>query len=245
MSNKKIETVAIFAAYSKNENIYTDITYYLEELKKHADFLIYVSDNDFLSEDSLYIINHFSDAVILKKHNKYDFGSYQLGFQYILENKNLFNDIERIFFCNDSVIFCRNSLKDFFEKSKNTNFYGLTCHGRGFLKQETSTGITYPWTKLPHIQSFLFALSKEIFNQPMLRTFFDNIKTEKKKEDIIVKYEIGLSFLISQILGYKLEHYYPICEDFDPCGYFLSNESSYKESRLFLKRKPVYPVILK
>ena len=239
-------TAVIFAAYSKNGQLYDDVPPYLVELKKYSDFLIYVSDNDTIQADSLDIIKKYSDCVIVQKHNQYDFGSYKIGFNYLINSqKDLYDKLDRIFFCNDSVIYCGKSLDKFFNKSEGKNFYGMTWHAYGFSRQENAGIVSYPWSRLPHIQSYLFSVSKEIADNKIFRDFINNIQIEQCKEDIIAKYEIGLSRLISEVMGYEQESYYPKVDDwFEPCGYFLSQNSSYKEPRLFLKRKPLAPIQL-
>lgn len=244
--DSKIEkkNAIIFAAFSLLEELSESIPEYLAELKRHTDYLVYVSDNDKLSQKALDTINQYADKIILKRHGKYDFGSYQLGFNHILENESIYNNLDRIFFCNDSVIYLGFSLEPFFKKSENTHFYGLTWHSNGFFRCETPEGVTYPWGRFPHIQTYLFSVSKEIADNQKFRDFMNNIQHEQCKEDIIVKYEIGLSRMITESLGYKMESYYPQLLDVNPCGYFLSPESSYKGQVLFLKRIGCDPVIL-
>lgn len=243
ITNKKQRAV-IFAGYSYNGCLYPDVPAFLEELKKYTDYLIYVSDNSELEQSSIETVARYANKIILGKHNKYDFGSYQAGFNYLYDNKTIYDNLEQIFFCNDSIIYQGQSLESFFKKGINKDFYGLTWHAYGFYRNVTESGISYPWAHLPHIQSFLFSVSKEIANKEFFRNFINNIEIEKCKDDIIAKYEIGLSQLISSN-GYELHSYYPkVDASFEPCGYFLSDGSSYKEPRLFIKRRPVAPISL-
>lgn len=234
--NKK--RAIIFATHSIGGGVYIDLPPYLEELKKHTDCLIYVCDGEDSNTWSG-LVKQYADVIISKKHGRYDFGSYQLGFWYLLEHPELYDSLEQIYFCNDSVIYNSSVRMDkFFKQGENKDFYGLTWFAYGFRKIENSDGtFDYPWDKHPHIQSYLFAVSKKIADDKRFRDFIDSIKAEVQKADIVANYEIGMSELIAS-MGYELESFYPRMGSCDPIGYFLLNKSSYKHPRIFVKRNP-------
>ena len=228
---KIIKRAAVFAAYSPDGNIYEDVFSYLIELKKYVNYIIYITDNTSINEDSLIRVNNLVDEVIIERHEEYDFGSYKRGFKR-LKNNIIFKSIDKLLFLNDSVIFQGNSLKKVFLKETNTKFYGLTWHAHGFYPD------TLNWDYLPHNQSYFLSIDKEIANTDWFSNFIDNIKKEDIKDNVIAKYEIGLSRLIEEH-EYNLDCFYPkVNEWFEPCGYYLSQFSNYNQQRLFLKRKP-------
>ena len=221
----------ILAGYSDNGYIHDDTFKLLKEFRKFADYIVAFYDNNTLNDESIKTLETLVDYYHIENHGEYDFGSYKKGFQQITKTRHVFENIDRIIFCNDSIIWQQKSLKDFFEKEKNTNFYGLTCNAYGFVPK------TYQWQPLPHIQSFLFSVSKNIFYQNWFRIFFANIKKEKNKNDIIANYEVGLSQTIIKN-GFTLNSYYPkVDRYFEPCGYYLNPHSNFQGERLFLKRK--------
>ena len=94
--------VAIFAFYSKKNIIDFEVIYYLKELRKYVDGIVFIADCELSKEE----FNKISDLIIYSdchRHKKYDFGSYSKGFQW-LKQKDFFNEINEIIFCNDSVL---------------------------------------------------------------------------------------------------------------------------------------------
>ena len=72
-----MKRAVIFAHYDKNREIKDYVLYYLKELKKTADTIIFVSCCDLKNACCL---NGLADKIIAEQHNEYDFGSYKRGF---------------------------------------------------------------------------------------------------------------------------------------------------------------------
>ena len=229
--NKKDNKVAIFAMYSDSGEINNNIISYLFELKKYNDYIILVADNLVLINE-LIKIRGIVDYFLFVRHEEYDFGSYKRGFDF-LKNNNYLKYISNIVFCNDSVTYTGASLKPFFDRAFKYDFYGLTYHEYGYIKKLFRK--TYKWGRTPHIQSYLFSISANIFKEKKFQRFMKSIKKEKDKKTIIYKYEIGLSKLLIK-LGYSLNTYYPqVYDNVKVLGYFLDKDSSYDGERLFYK----------
>ena len=99
MTNK-YNRVAIFAHFDKNNRIQDYVIYYLRELNKVIDKIIFVSDSN-ISVEELDKIQPYVKHAIVGRHGEYDFGSYKRGFIYAKTNNFLKNCYELIF-CNDS-----------------------------------------------------------------------------------------------------------------------------------------------
>lgn len=96
----------VFAHYDKYNSIQEYVLYYLKELRKVADTIIFVSDSN-LPESEISKVQPLVKLVIATPHGEYDFGSYKRGFSHIPD------DTDELIFANDScigtIIFIRQS----------------------------------------------------------------------------------------------------------------------------------------
>ena len=183
---------AVFAHFDKNNIIQEYVIYYLKELKKITDTIIFVSDCD-LPNNEIEKIKPFVKEAIAHRHGEYDFGSYKRGFKYLEEN-NLLNDKDELIFANDSCLGPLYSLETVWSamRQKECDFWGMNF---------------YPYNNnKPHVQSFFLVFKPQIFNSEVFREFIYSIKHEEFKDDIIQKYEVGLTqLLLAQ--GFKMDSY--------------------------------------
>lgn len=186
-----MKRICIFAHWDKDNFVDDYVIYYLKSLKKVCEKIIFVSDcNELKNKDEL---NNLVDFSIIENHSEYDFGSYKRGF-FLAKERNL--TFDEILFANDSCYGPFFDLTPIFNKmdKKKCDFWGLTRNNYG-LKKDIKT----PSEWNPHIQSYFFVFRKQVCNSEVFIDFMKNIKREASKEDIINRYEIGLSrLLISQ-----------------------------------------------
>ncbi len=227
---KSNKNAVVFAMHNNNAILDDNLIKYLTELRKYAGYIVLSADHPIIPEESDKVKN-LVDAIIFKKHDEYDFGSYKRGYS-LLKNMGILNDINNLLFINDSVVFVGNSLEQVFNELKQKDFYGVTQHLFGFIKNHKNQ-VEYGWGYAPHIQSYFVSFSKNIFKNDWFDRFVNNIKKEKIKEDIIFNYEMGLSKLILS-KGFKQASFYPeIKVDFDPCELYLKKENA----DLLIKKK--------
>lgn len=187
---------AIFAHFDKDNVIDDYVIYYLNALKKVAQKLVFVSDCE-LNTAETDKLTGIADAIIAKPHGEHDFGSYKRGFLFAQEN-NLLQDTDELIFANDSCYGPFYSLENIFEKmeqencAKNFDFWGITQNNK-YKIFKNCFGKT---CEIPHIQSYFFVLKKEVFSHPAFLNFINSIKKEKNRNEVILKYEIGLSELL-------------------------------------------------
>ena len=218
--NQKAKRIAVFAAYSDNKRISNELIYFLKELSKCVDGIIFIADNDFSSDE----LSKISDYVIYadcQHHGKYDFGSYSKGFQWFRQS-DYYNKTDEIIFCNDSVLGPYRPLSYFFEekeKAGNPPVFGCTIN-------HIALGKIYP-----HLQSYFFTVHKSVFTQSFFIDFFDNIKEEANKADIITKYEMGLTELFEKN-NIKFDAIYSKAGYCDPCREFVEHF----DQMLFIKK---------
>lgn len=183
---------AVFAHFDKNNIIQDYVIYYLQELKKIAETIVFVSDSD-LPASELEKIKHIVCEAIAYRHSEYDFGSYKRGFKY-LEEQNLLNNADELILANDSCIGPLYSLEKIWSEmnKKECDFWGMN-----FYSYKNNP---------PHVQSFFLVFKSQVFTSNIFRDFVYAIKKEETKDDIIQKYEIGLSQLLLAN-GFKMASY--------------------------------------
>ncbi len=206
---KSTKRAAIFAHYSENNQIEDYVVFYLENLKKIADFVIFVSDSA-PDEAELLKISPYVDKIIAKPHGEYDFGSYKRGYFYLKEKGLLggplavehqrteSSAIYELILANDSCyapLFPFENMFSEIEKS-GADFWGNT-------QNRITTGKKQ---KNEHIQSYFLVFREKVFNSKAFDDFMSNIKKENSKQDVIDKYEIGLSKSLQEA-GFKYDAY--------------------------------------
>lgn len=173
----------VFAHYDKYNSIQEYVLYYLKELRKVADTIIFVSDSN-LPESEISKVQPLVKLVIATPHGEYDFGSYKRGFSHIPD------DTDELIFANDSCIGPLYSLDKVFSEMENKqcDFWGMNslCIDVDF-----------------HIQSFFMVFKKDVFRSNLFKNFMSSIEKQNHKDDIILNYEIGLSQLLLKN-GYRV-----------------------------------------
>ena len=248
----------VFASYSKENKIGDDILFYLKELNKITNGVVFIMDNpiDETEEKKLEGLTIYHKC---EKHNEYDFGSYKRGFFYLKENGFL-DDASEVIFANDSCLGPLKPLNLFIEKWEKENkpdFYGITINNYGFKY------LSYPEqeTKNPHMQSYFFLVTKNIFQKKFFIDFLNSIQHQERFKQIVKLYEMGLSDVIKQN-GYKLAAYFDF-KDFtkDPTiknkpmqetirnGFFIKKKNpiitdSNKNLANYYFQKSIFPYIL-
>lgn len=177
-----MKRVIVFAHYDKNNTIEDFVVYYLKELKKLAQDIIFVSDST-ISELELNKISNLTTKNIIGHHGEYDFGSYKKGYQY-LKNNNLLNQYDELIFVNDSCYAPLFPFDNMFNKmeEKNCDFWGAT-----------KNLCTKKHKEREHVQSYFLVFKSQVFKNQIFDDFMNSIQKEENKNLIIEKYEIGLS----------------------------------------------------
>lgn len=232
----KHKRAIIFAMYDINGQIPRNLVAYLKELKKYSDYIILCSDCEIKAIEAEKVAN-IVDYVYLTRHGEYDFGSYKRGWN-ILKKLPFFNQIENVTFCNDSVRFAGHSFEEYFKNQINYDAYSLTINSYAYRLYEKGFPICYQ----PHMQSFLFSLSKNIYKTTWFNNFISNIKKMKRKHDICIKYEVGFSDLILKH-NFNINSYYPENKYTKPSGYYLNLLSPYKGKKLLYKKSQTYKYV--
>lgn len=168
-----IKNLAIFASFNKKGIISDYVVYYLKELKKYVDGIIFVADNP-VSETELEKIKDLVLIAKCQRHGGYDFMSYKLGFQ-LAQQYDLLKYADNLIMCNDSCYGPLDSFENIFTAASDCNcdFWGLSA----------DSAIN------THIQSFFCIFKKNVFNSKYFIKYINNIKKQPSVIEVIEKYE--------------------------------------------------------
>ncbi len=215
--NKKTNRIAIFACFAADCKIHDYVIYYLRELKKVCDGIIFIADNPLLPGE----IEKLKDLVIYaqcERHEEYDFGSYKRGWQYARE-KGYTYSFDEIIICNDSCYGPIYPLSNLFETMS-----GRECDFWGVL---SNTDRCY------HLQSFFYVFKNTLFQNTSFNQFWDTVKKEYSFLDVVFNYETRLTDLLIKE-GYTATSYVPdTIMEFEPVFSKIGN-----------KNKTVFPLSL-
>ncbi len=146
---------------------------YLKELQQNASYLVFVSTAK-LPNEEIKNLSQYCSNVIVRENIGYDFMSYKMG----LESFN-YKNYDEVVICNDSVYGPLYPLGNLFEDMQNNkcDFWGIT----------DNTDMSY------HLQSYFLVFKKNVIQSDTFKTFWEQVKVLKNKDNIIEKYEIGLT----------------------------------------------------
>lgn len=180
--------VCIFAHYDKDNLVDDYVIYYLKELKKSFNKIIFVSDSD-LPKQETDKLSFICDFVQAHHHCEYDWGSYKYGY-IIAKQNNLLNDADELLLCNDSVYGPVSSLM-LDKMTSDFNGYYENLYGLEKGVEE------------PHLQSWFLLIKNKMFLSDAFDAFMMSITRFEDKLDIIRNYEIGFTINFSKDFSYS------------------------------------------
>ena len=199
-----MKRLCVFAHFDKDNIVDEYVLFYLQDIRKVADRIVFVSTSS-LNSETISTLNNICDSVIIRKNEGYDFASWQNA----LKSETL-KDFDEFILCNDSVYGPLFPLEQVFSemKGENCDFWGMT----------SNYDIAY------HIQSYFLVFRKTILVSSVFQKFWENMEIQQSKAKVIKLYEIGLSqtllkagfkastyiryqLLVSHIIFYRLRSY--------------------------------------
>jgi rhamnosyltransferase len=164
---------AVFAHFNPIDRVEEYVLYYLKELSTVANHIVFVSTSKISKNDRERLKKHCK--IIIEIPNKgYDFISYKTGL-----NALDISAFDEIIICNDSVYGPLTTLSNIFTKMSKlqSDFWGIT----------DSNEFSY------HLQSYFIVFKKSLFSTEVFRSFWNDVKVLENKQEIIEKYELGLT----------------------------------------------------
>ncbi len=175
-----MKRIAIFVHFDIHDKVDDYVVFYLKSLKKAVDDIVFVSASK-LDEKELLKVKPYAIHSIVRENIGYDFASYRDGFAY-LKQQNILKNYDEVVFCNDSAYGGFHSFKNMFKamEERKCDFWGLTD--------------TYMHDY--HLQSYFLVFRKSVFLSEVFDNFIKSVTVQKTKDDVIQKYEVGLSSML-------------------------------------------------
>lgn len=172
----------IFAGYDADGIIDDALIYYVSQLKKFGDIVLCMDCDTPKSETDK--IKKYCLHVIATRHREYDFGSYKRAYTWA-HDKGILNNYDIMYLVNDSVFGPVLDIKNTLIKIEVTKSDAV---GLVVSKHKTHA----------FMESWFVALNKKIFTSKWFNKFISGVSHETTKTTITIKYEHGLSNLITQ-----------------------------------------------
>ena len=190
-----MKRAVIFAHYDRDDLLDDYVLYYLAQLKSICRWLVFVTTAN-ISRDSINKLNNICCKVIVRDNTGHDFMSYKVGLEYL----NI-REFDEAVLCNDSVYGPIYPLVNMFEKMNNCE-----C---------SFWGVTQSFEIAHHLQSYFMVFRKDVLTSHSFLNFWTNVSNFKKRGQIIIDNEIGLSRILIE-KGFKAKafvDYKPRCSD--------------------------------
>jgi len=183
---KTINSAIVFVHYDRDNLVDDYVYFYLKALQKNSSHLVFVTTSVLSKSDTLKLSTHCSH-IIQRENIGYDFMSYKMGLQSFD-----YTQYDALLLCNDSVYGPFYPLEPIFEtmQESSCDFWGIT----------DNQDMAY------HLQSYFLMFKKSLLTHAAFSTFWDNVEILDDKEEIIEKYEVGLTHYFQQN-GFKPASY--------------------------------------
>jgi len=178
MPARPTRRICLFAGHDSKGVVHDYVVHLIEGLSRFSD-VHYFSDNDLADPDREKLAG-IATICGSHRHGRYDFGSWakmieRLGWETI-------GEFDELILANDS---CYGPFTDLAAicddmTARSCDFWGMTG----------SREIAF------HIQSYFIVFKRRVIADPDFRQFWTTIRQESRYEDIVEKYEIGLSRLL-------------------------------------------------
>ena len=172
------DRVAVVAQYSPTARVTRSLSSYVRELVRCGYRVVVVS----ASEDPAELTWPSpppSEVTVLRKPNVgYDFGSWAVA----LDHVPSIREARRVLLTNDSLL------------GPFAPLDGLL--GRYESCRADVWGVTDSWQLGHHLQSYLLGFTGGILADPPLARFFQEVREQRTKMDVVMRYELGLSRLL-------------------------------------------------
>jgi len=168
-----VKRLCLFAHFDKDDIVDEYVLFYLRDIRKVADRVVFVSTSS-LNAETISRLENICDSVIIRKNEGYDFASWQTALK--LET---LKDFDELILCNDSVYGPLLPLERVFGamRAESCDFWGIT----------SSYDIAY------HIQSYFLVFKKTVLDSGVFQKFWEGTNIPQSKKQVIKLCEIGLS----------------------------------------------------
>lgn len=187
---------AIVATYLGQGKVPDTLAYLLKALKQVADNIILVGDSP-VFEAEVCKLGPLVTAAIFKRHCRYDFGSYKIGYEFAKAEGLLNRGIaDELIVMNDSNYGPVFPFEESFEimNKKSVDFWGYTGYNAfGYV----------------HISSYFYLFRRSVLESGKLEELFAEVSGEVERDKVIVKFEFRWTKRLEEA-GFKWATFVPI-----------------------------------
>lgn len=170
--------ICLFAGYHPQGHVSDYVVYYIKSLAAVAD--VYYWADCTMDSAELSKLAPYVKRANAKRHGKYDFGSWQALIQQI--GWNTLSQYDECVFANDSVFGPLFSLGPLLEKGTRADVDAWAINA--YQNQ--------------HLETYFYVLKRKIILSPICQQFFSEIASQKSFDDVVLKYEQGLTRMLKQ-----------------------------------------------
>ena len=199
--------VCLFAAYDIDGVVDDYVVAYLRDLSRFAD--VYYLADGFIPDEELAKLAPYTQGAWSRPHGAYDFGSLAILADELV-GWDVIEGYDELVIANDSAYLLR-PLDEVFARmdAQDCDWWGLQATKRDFerptgqsevLDDATVRGMVGrpEWHQVNqlHVSSYLLCLRRPAFLEPEVRRLLADVRPERMKSQVILKYEIGLSRIL-------------------------------------------------
>lgn len=197
-----MKNIAFFVNYSSDKKVSNRTKYALENIRELYDYVVIIS-NSKLTKKNAKILESYCDKLIVRTNVGFDFAAWRDGMKAIGWGK--LANYETVTLVNDTCIFplfpIDKIIKNF-NDNKSIDFWGASIHGK------TRTGMPGSNGPVPeHIQSYFMVFKNNVVKSIAFQTFWDEVDDLAKVNEVISKYETGLTSYLSKA-GFRYDAIY-------------------------------------
>ena len=171
----------LVAAYDRDGIIDDALIYYVSQLKKFGDIIVYMDCNAQNSEINK--IKKHCIYVAATRHGEYDFGSYKRAYIFARDN-DILKNYDAIYLANDSIFGPMRDMQNMLNKMEST--------------KSDATGIVVSKHRThSYMESWFIRLGNKIATSDWFDKFITSVTAQPTKNRVTIKYEHGLSQIIT------------------------------------------------
>jgi len=190
-----VSKACIFSSFSFSGEVEEYVYYYLDELKKAGFSTVFVSTST-LPQASVKCLSQYVCLIIERENICPDFGSWKAGLSLLDWEK-----LDAVLLTNDSVFGPLFNLGDIILSMKDEyDVWGMS---------DNYEGLHFSWNPSEtnhHLQSYFLYFNAKAIASDTFRMFWDRVELSASKEEVIEKYEIGISRVFKDS-GFRLGAY--------------------------------------
>lgn len=224
--NESSKRLLIYTHYNPQGLLSSYVLFTLKKMNPFYQRVIFVSNSPIRSKHREEL-SEVTDKIIQRENKGFDFAAWRDAI--FMEGWNKIEEYDYLTLMNDTCFGPMYDLSPFFKKMENkeVDYWGITEH------TDLKTGFwRFGHNIIAHLQSYFISYGKQVLKSAAFQSFWENVEECEDVEDVIDKYEIGLS----QVLG---------AEDFSFAAYLpadnfperIQNQVTFFQPHLLIEKK--------